>query len=164
MTKTGMRLVFLFLVPTLAAAQTAKESWENLKQLRAGQKVEVVDAKMKTSNGKFISLTDEAITLREGKNDVTLPRAEVVRVSIGNTSHRMRNVLLGAGIGGGIAIAATAVPLLASSNEGNGCAVCAAGIAAGFGGGAALGLIPGHKTIYRATSTQGSTLASARAE
>ena len=73
-----------------------------------------------------------------------------MRVSVRDTSHRTRNMLLGSGILGGIALAAAAVPLGASSNEGNSCGVCVAVIAAGFGGGAAFGAIPGSRTVYRA--------------
>ena len=157
MRNATLATLFLMLIPVLATAQSAPDSWDNLKQLRPGQKVEVVDAKMKTYNGKFVSFTDEAITIHEAKTDVSVPRAEVVRVTVGDNSHRTRNMLLGAAIGGGIAIAATIVPLVASSNEGNGCGLCAAGIAAGFGGGTALGMIPGHRTIYRVPAPKQST-------
>jgi len=125
--------LFLSFVPIFTLAEEAQASWDNLKQLRPGQKIEV----------------DQAIALQQGKTEVTVQRADVVRVSVRDTSHRTRNMLLGAGILGGIAIAATAVPLVASGNEGNSCAACAAAIAAGFGGGAALGMIPGNRTIYR---------------
>ncbi len=141
--------LIILLVPVFTLAEEAKDSWDNLKQLQPGQKVEVVDAKMKTFSGKFVSFTDQAIALQQGKIEVTVERADVVRVSVRDTSHRTRNMLLGAGIAGGIAIAATAVPLGASSNEGNSCGACAAAIAAGFGGGAALGMIPGSRTVYR---------------
>ena len=157
MRKTSMALVTLLLVPAFTQAQHEQASWDNLKQLQPGQKIELVDAKMKTSTGKFVSVTEEAITLRDGKQETTVRRVEVARVSVGDNSHRTRNILLGAGIGGGIGIAATVVPLAASSNEGNGCAVCIAGIAAGFGGGTALGMIPGHRTIYRVKAVQAST-------
>ena len=142
--------LFILLVPSLTLAEEAKDSWDNLKQLQPGQKVEVVDAKMKTLSGKFSSFTDQAIVLQEGKTEVTVERADVVRVSVRDTSHRTRNMLLGAAIAGGIAIAATAVPLVVNSNEGNSCGACVGVIAAGFGGGAALGgLIPGSRTVYR---------------
>jgi len=39
-------------------------------------------------------------------------------VSVRDTSHRTRNMLLGSGILGGIALAAAAVPLGISGNEG----------------------------------------------
>jgi len=132
-----------------AEAQKGKANWDNLKQLRPGQKIEVVDSTMKTLKGAFVSVSDEAITLEARRNEQSIARAKVVRVSVRDTSHRTRNMLLGSGILGGIALAATAVPLGISGNEGNSCPACAAAIAAGFGGGAALGAIPGSRTVYR---------------
>jgi len=131
-------------------AQLAKDSWDNLKQLRPAQKVEVMDRSMKSLRGPFVSVSEEAITLKVRKNPVSIERTNVVRVSVRDNSHRSRNMLLASGILGGIAVAATAVPLMAGSNEGNSCPACAAAIAAGFGGGAALGAIPGSRTVYRA--------------
>jgi hypothetical protein len=142
-------LLFLVLVPVFAVAQSAQDSWDNLKELRPGQKIQVVNSKMMTLNGPFVSVSDESLTLQVGKNEQSVGRAEVVRVSVRDTSHRTRNMLLGAGILGGIALAATAIPLGVSGNEGTSCGACAAAIAAGFGGGAALGAIPGSRTVYR---------------
>ena len=149
MRKAILVLVFLLLVPAFALAQSAKDSWGNLKQLRAGQKIEVVDTSMKSLRGPLVSVSEEAITLRVGKSQECIECAKVVRVSVRDNSHRARNMLLGSGILGGIALAATAVPLGISGNEGTSCGACAAAIAAGFGGGAALGAIPGSRTIYR---------------
>jgi len=143
-------LLFLVLVPVFGMAQLAKDSWDNLKQLRPAQKVEVMDRSMKSLRGPFVSVSEEAITLKVRKNPVSIERTNVVRVSVRDNSHRSRNMLLASGILGGIAVAATAVPLMAGSNEGNSCPACAAAIAAGFGGGAALGAIPGSRTVYRA--------------
>ncbi len=139
----------LLLFQLLAAAQTPKDSWDNLQELRPGQKIELVDTSMKSLKGAFVSVSDEAISFEAGKTVQSVERAKIARVSVRDTSHRTRNMLLGAAIGGGIAVAATLVPLAASSNEGNSCGVCVAAIAAGFGGGAALGAIPGSRTIYR---------------
>ena len=150
MRKAILVLVFLLLVPAFVLAQSAKDSWGNLKQLRAGQKIEVVDTSMKSLRGPFVSVSEEAITLQVGKSQESMERAKVVRVSVRDNSHRARNMLLGSGILGGIALAATAVPLGISGNEGTSCGACAAAIAAGFGGGAALGAIPGSRTVYRA--------------
>ena len=143
-------LLFLVLVPVFGMAQSAKDSWDNLKQLRPGQKIEVVDTSMKSLRGPFVSVSEEAITLQVGKSQESIERAKVVRVSVRDNSHRTRNILLGSGILGGIALAAAAVPLMSSSNEGNSCSVCVVAIVAGFGGGAALGAIPGSRTVYRA--------------
>lgn len=149
MRKTSIALMFLLLVPTFAAAERAKDSWDNLKQLRPGQKIEVEDTKMHELRGEFVSFSDDAIVLREGKTEKSVARAEAVRVSVRDTSHRTRNMLLGAGIGGGIAIGAVIVPLVISSNEGTKCNACYAAIPAGVGAGVGLGLIPGSRTIYR---------------
>jgi hypothetical protein len=130
-------------------AQSSQNNWDNLKQLRAGQKIEVVDSSMKSLRGPFVSVSEEAITLQVGKSQESIERVKVVRVSVRDTSHRTRNMLLGSGILGGIALGVAAIPLGAASNEGNSCPVCVAVIAAGFGGGAGLGAIPGSRTVYR---------------
>ena len=143
-------LLLLLMVPGFGLAQSSQNNWDNLKQLRPGQKIEVVDSSMKSLRGPFVSVSEEAITLQVGKSQESIERAKVVPVSVRDTSHRTRNMLLGSGILGGIALAAAAVPLGASSNEGNSCGVCVAVIAAGFGGGAAFGAIPGSRTVYRA--------------
>jgi len=104
---------------------------------------------MKSHRGPFVSISEEAITLQVGKSEESVLRANVVRVSVRDTSHRKRNMLLGSGILGGIALGVAAIPLGAASNEGNSCPVCVAVIAAGFGGGAGLGAIPGSRRVYR---------------
>src|SRR5208337_339593 len=141
-------LLLLLMVPGFGSAQSSQNNWDNLKQLRPGQKIEVVDTSMKSLRGPFVSVSEEAITLQVGKSQESIERAKVVRVTVRDNSHRTRNMLLGAGILGGIALAATAVPLGISRNEGTSCGACAAAIAAGFGGGAALGAIPGSRTVY----------------
>ena len=149
MKRVSATLLLLLLIPGFGLAQSSHDNWDNLKQLRPGQKIEVVDSSMKSLRGPFVSVSEEAITLQVGKSQESIERAKVVRVSVRDTSHRTRNMLLGSGILGGIALAAAAVPLGASSNEGNSCGVCVAVIAAGFGGGAGLGAIPGSRRVYR---------------
>ena len=142
-------LLLLFLFPALTPAKEPQGSWDNLGQLQPRQKIEVVDSTMKSLHGSFVSVSDEGISLRVGKTQETVARANVVRVSVRATSHRTRNMLLGAGIGGGLALIPSAVLLVQQSNEGNNCGACVAAIVAGFGGGAALGAIPGSRTVYR---------------
>jgi hypothetical protein len=134
----------------MALGQARHDSWDNLKELRPGQKIQVVDVQMKTLNGQFVSFSEDAITLRIRSDEVSVPRPDVVRVSVRDTSHRTRNMLLGAGIAGGAALALGIPIAVINSNEGSSCAACFAAIGAGFGGGAALGAIPGSRTIYRA--------------
>jgi len=141
--------VFMLVVQLPATAQPAQDSWDNLKQLQQGQKIEVVDSKMKTLKGSFVSVSEEGLSLQVGKNLETVARANVVRVSLRDTSHRTRNMLLAAGIAGGVALIPAGILLVQQSNEGNSCGACVAAIVAGFGGGAALGAIPGNRTIFR---------------
>ena len=143
-------LLVLLLIPGFGWAKSAQNNWENLKELHPGQKIQVVDSTLKTLNGSFVSVSDEALSLQVGKSEESVPRAKIVRVSVRDNSHRARNMLLASGVLGGIAVAATAVPLIAGSNEGNSCPVCVAVIVAGFGGGAAAGAIPGSRTVFRA--------------
>jgi ammonia channel protein AmtB len=82
---------------------------------------------------------------------------EVVRVTVTDTSHRKRNMALAAGILVGVASAATLGVMLTSTDINEGCNACAAGMVAGVGGGVAIGMIPSHRTIYRATPTHAST-------
>lgn len=142
--------VVLLSYSLVALGQAPRDSWDNLKGLRPGEKIEVVDSSMKVLKGQFVSVSDEAITLQVGKGEQSVTRANVVRVSVRDTTHRTRNMLLGSGIVGGIAVAAAVTPMAINSNEGGSCGVCVAAIAAGFGGGAALGaVIPGSRTVYR---------------
>jgi hypothetical protein len=148
-------VVFLILfaaVPTrLPAQQQNAGSWDNLRQLQPGQKIEVVDLHLKKVEGKFVSLTEDAISLRNKKQQESITRSEVMRVSVRDTTHRKRNMVLGAAIAGGAALTIGLLANASARNEGTGCDGCVAGFAAAAaGGGAALGAIPGSRTIYRA--------------
>lgn len=150
MRKAISALAFLILVPALALAESAQDSWDNLRQLQPGQKVEVVDAKMKTFKGEFVSFTEEAISLREGGTEQSVERTNVVRVSVRDTSKRTRNLIIGAAIGAGAGLAISLPVNAINSNEGGGCAGCVAGLTAALAGaGAGLGAIPGNRTVYR---------------
>lgn len=150
MRKGPLVLVLLLLVPAFGQSQQAMDSWDNLKQLRSGQKIEIVDMKMTSFKGEFVSFTDEAIVLRDGKTEQSVGRADVLRVTVRDTSHRTRNMMIGAAIGVGAGLAIT-IPLeVQQSNEGNSLAGAMAVVTAGLGGaGLGLGAIPGNRTIYR---------------
>jgi hypothetical protein len=147
-------LVLLLFVPVFSPAQSPRNNWENLKELRPGQRIEVIDKSMKSFGGHFVSVSEEAITLKVRKTQESIERAKVARVSVRDTSHRTRNILIGTavGVGAGLAIA---IPVeLLCSNEGNCGAGGGAGAALAIGGlgaaGAGLGAIPGNRTLYRA--------------
>jgi hypothetical protein len=124
--------------------------------LHAGQRIEIIETNLKRHAGTFSTVTDESIQLREG-GDVGIKREDVMRVTLLDKSHRLRNALVfgavGAGIGAGIGAAATRC-----SNSSGGLNFCGIGRGAvvgvatmiGLAGGAGIGAaIPSHPTIYR---------------
>jgi len=137
-------LLILFVFSVSAA--WAQESWDSLKQLRSGQKIEVVDVSMKYINGTFVSLSEEGISLQTKAGPVTIERTKVVRVSVPG-GKRTRNALIGLAIGaaGGAALGA------AIMEREDGYAGAVAGTSALFAGvGAGVGAaFPGTRTIYR---------------
>ena len=101
MRRVVLVLVFLLLVPAFALAQSAKDSWDNLKQLASGQQIQIVLNDAKSYSGQFQSVSDDGIVLRLGKDSQTFKRQSVLRVSTKGASHRARNALIGAGVGAG---------------------------------------------------------------
>jgi hypothetical protein len=118
-------------------AQSAKDSWNDLKQLRPAQKIEVVDTTMKTLKGAFVSVSDEAISLEAGKGEESVERQNVPRVSTRGKGHRGRNALIGlaAGASAGV-IVAVASPELGTGRCAQGSCVDAGTVCmVGFWGG-----------------------------
>jgi hypothetical protein len=138
------------MVPGFGLAQSSQNNWDNLKQLRAGQKIEVVDSSMKSLRGPFVSVSEEAIVLQVGKSQESIERAKVVRVSVRDNSHRTRNMMIGAAVGVGAGLAITLPLEIQQSNEGNSLGGTMAGVTAALAGaGLGVGAIPGNRTIYR---------------
>lgn len=155
----------LILIPLSLRAEDKKGDWKALYDLRAGEKVEIVETSMRKHVGTFSTVTEEVIQMREGGNDVGIHKENVARVTALDTSHRLRNALIfgtvGAGAGAGIAAAASRCSHTNTSFNlcglGRGAAV-AIGAVAGLAGGAGLGAaIPSHPTIYRAEPAKSNT-------
>lgn len=143
----------------LIARDRNLDSWDNLKQLRPGQKIEVVDMGMRPAVGTFVNVTDEGITLKRqnASGQMTVNRADVYRVTLHAASKRLRNALIGAGIIGAIVAVPAVITGIICSNEGGDCTGRVAGaIALGAGAGAGLGAaVPSYPTIYRAKRIPG---------
>lgn len=145
------RLILLALAPLLLTGQSPENNWDNLKQLKAGQQIEVVDGKMKSGTGKFSAVTEEAISLQVDKEAVSIPRANVVSVKDRTKSHRKRNTLLGlaVGAGAGLAIGAIKGATYYESGEIPVFVAVWTPIGAGIGAAAGAALPAGSATIYR---------------
>jgi hypothetical protein len=149
--RTIARALALLLVPIVALAQTGDRSWDNLMQLRVGERIRVVDAQMTTHEGTFVGYAPDAMSLQVGTEDRGIRRESVVRVvSLDRTTNR-KNALVGAvaGAGGGAAAGAAMSPLVTDTGKvvpGLALLVAAVGAAGGALIGAALG---SPRTIYK---------------
>jgi hypothetical protein len=156
---------FLILIPWSLRAQDKKDDWKALNGLRSGEKIELIETGMKKHVGTFSTVTEEAIQLREGSNDVGIRKESVARVTRLEKSHRLRNAailgVVGTGAGAGIGAAASrcsnANGSLNFCGLGRGVAV-GIGAVIGLAGGAGVGAaIPNHPTIYRAEPAKSNT-------
>ncbi len=148
---------------SLPAQEPGEHSWENLQQVRVGQRIEVVDTNLKKLKGTFVSFSEEAISLRVKKDEVGVPRVNVLRVSSLDRSKRKRNILLGLaiGAGGGMLAGAGVASAVVGFDEGQGSkpgATIVGFVAAGAAAGVAVGASSGYQTSYRAEGKRGGTV------
>jgi len=148
-----MVLVFVLVLPAALCAQKQQGSWSDLRGLRVGQGIVVIEANMKSHGVQFVSVSDDVLTLQEKGSDVSVKREDVVRVSTASGARRGKHAVIGLVVGG---LAGAGIGAAAGSrskdwigvSEGVGALV---GIAIGATGGAIVGaVIPAHTTIYRA--------------
>ena len=146
-------LVFVLALPAALCAQKQQGSWSDLRGLKVGQGIEVIEASMKRHGGQFVSVSDDVLTLQEKGSDVSVKREDIVRVSTASGARRGEHAVIGLVVGGlvGAAIGAasgSSTGFLGGSSRG---LTALVGIAIGAPSGAAVGAtIPAHATIYRA--------------
>lgn len=151
-------LVFVLVLglPAALCAQKQQGSWSDLRGLKVGQGIEVIESSMKHHGGEFINVTDEVLTFQEGGSEVSIKRGDVVRVSTSSAprrgEHALTGLIVGGAIGAGIGAAAgssgSKTGWFNFNTRGVGALV---GIAIGAPSGALIGaVIPAHTTVYRA--------------
>gem|GEM_PF-1069592 len=150
---TCLILVLFLELPAALWAQKQQGSWSDLRGLKVGQGIEVIESSMKRHGGEFVNVSDEVLTLQEKGSDVSVKRENVVRVSTASGArrgeHAVIGLVVGAAVGAGIGAAAgSGSKGWVGLSEGVGALV---GIAIGATSGAIVGaVIPAHTTIYRA--------------
>jgi len=138
-------LVFFLGLPAALGAQTQQGSWSNLNRLKAGQGIEVIESSMKRHAGKFVTVTDELLTLKENGSDVSVKREDVARVSTSSGPKRGEHALIGLVVGG---VIGAGIGAASGSLRGIGALV---GVVIGAPSGAVVGaVLPAHTTVYRA--------------
>ena len=133
----------------LALAAPASKTWESLSQLKSGTSIEVVTSD-RTERGEFASTSTESLTIRTPRGERRFLRPEVVRVVSHTHSHRMRNALIGLGVGTAVSLVTDQTLGAYLRNESNPdsarALIWTLPIAIGGGIGVAF---PGHAVIYR---------------
>jgi hypothetical protein len=81
-------LVFFLGLPAALFAQKQQGSWSDLRGVRVGQGIVVIESIMKHHDGEFVSVTDEGLTLQEKGSDVSIKREDIVRVSTASGARR----------------------------------------------------------------------------
>lgn len=111
--------------PALQAAGAKPDSanWDNLKTVTPGERIQIVLNDVKSYQGEFQTVSDEAIVVRLETGDQTFARQNVLRVSTKGESHRWRNAGIGAAVGAGAGLG-----IGAAADAGNNC-----GASRGFG-------------------------------
>jgi len=163
---------FLFLICVLglrcaSSAQTDQASWANLTALQAGQKIRVVDMNSKKHSGTFVDVSDTAISYQDKASEQTIQKQDVRSVKVMENKHRVRNTLVGMGLGGAVGAGVGAGIGAATFHSCSSQSFCiqpvgkggqtGIGAAFGFAGGAVVGAVvgalsPSHSTIYRVKS------------
>jgi len=100
-----MKSLLLGLLTTgLVLAAPATKSWDNLNQLTPGAPIEVFTAD-RAETGEFVSSSTESLTIHSNRGEQKFLRPEVLRVLSRAHSRRMRNTLIGVGVGAAVALA-----------------------------------------------------------
>ena len=97
-------LIFSSALPCALLAQANQASWSDLSALRKGQKIQVDDTNSKKYFGTFLNVSDAAISTQGNASEQSILRPQVRSVKLMENSHRLRNTLLGAGIGAGAGV------------------------------------------------------------
>lgn len=136
-----------------AAHAADLNSWANVTALRGGERVGVVESGFKKHTGVLTAVTEQAISLREKTTEISISRANVLRVFKPAPNKRLRNTLIGlaAGVGLGVVLDQTVGRFL--RNEGGGDGGRALTYTLPLAGGALLGAaFPAEEVVYRPKS------------
>ena len=134
-----------------SAMAADSHSWANLATLQRGDKIFVIEANAtKERVGTFLGFDPDALALRVGTADLSLPRTAVVGVYAQQTNKRVRNALLGVAIGAGVGLLVDQTLGRYLRNESNPDNARALIWATPIAVGGTLGaVIPSRKTVYK---------------
>ena len=140
------------MVSLTASAQTLASTWETVRAVVAGTEVRIATGNSTRIEGKLESVTDSALVITQPTGRRSLPRIEIHSVSVKKKGHRVRNALIGFGVGVGAGIVIGVFGAQNCNEQGQLCgAAGAAAVAAGIAAGTGIGLVwptGGWREIY----------------
>jgi len=138
-------VIFALLSGTCFAENKDKSPWENLDQLKQGQKIQVIQWNSVKFEGKFQSFSDDAVTFEVKKMKLVLKRKDIRRVA--KASGRGTHALIGLGIG-----SVAGLIVVGANSEGEGIYGALAAFPVIAGSGAAVGAaMPTKSVIFELT-------------
>jgi hypothetical protein len=157
--RKALLLIYVLGIPCALWSQSGQTSWMSLNSLFTGQKIQIVETNSKKHSGSFIRFSDMAISYQDNNaGQQSIQRKNVRSVKFMGNVHRLRNTLIGLGVGGGLGAG-----IGAATYHKNACqptSFCFSGIGGrglptaigavlGTAGGVIVGALwPSHKTIY----------------
>lgn len=94
------KLSCLFALLLLTGATSLRaQSWTRVQALSPGTQIRIVDSSGTQLKGTLTSVTNDAISIQTGSGETAVERTRVRRVEAREGSRRLRNTLIGAGIG-----------------------------------------------------------------
>src|SRR5579872_1786134 len=85
--------LFAFGLPLCAQA------WEELRDLKPGDRVRIVETSGHEYQGAFRAVSADSLTIAAGAKEVAVERPKIRRVQVRSSSRRVRNVVIGVAIG-----------------------------------------------------------------
>jgi hypothetical protein len=145
-------MTLILAVLAAAVLPASGQSWERLRELQPGQmiKVKLDDGQQRT--GTFRSISGERLTFADRKGEISIERAKIRRVQVRSGERRIRNLLIGAGIGAAIGVVTDntlGAYLRNESGESSGARAATYLAPIGIVGGIAAAA-PAYRTIYQA--------------
>ena len=135
--------------PQLTFAQVTTDpiigSWEGLKAVPPGDKVEVDLRNGQTLKGKLISISDTVLTIERGKRTTDVTRVDTLRVHRVVSKSSKRATLIGLGIGAGVGLIGSVAAAKSGGGEGDADLGAVIVGAIGAGAGALIGYIVGSR-------------------
>jgi hypothetical protein len=142
-----IRSVLIFLA---CAAPLWAQSWDTLRGLKPGESIRVVDDGGHELRGAFAAATADSLTLRSGGGEHAIEKSKIRVVKVRSSSRRLRNLLIGVGVGvatGAVVDQTLGAALRNETGDSKRPLTYVAPIAL-FGG--IAGALPAYRTVYRA--------------